>query len=372
MSPPTGLEEVLLKHFKPKEAKDMTTDKKVARRKLSLLELAAEMKNVSRACKIMGYSRQQFYEIRRNYQTYGAEGLIDRLPGPKGPHPNRVSEEIEKAILDHCLDYPTHGCLRVADELALKGIQVSSGGVRGVWSRHKLLSRHERLLRLERHVSETKIALSEEQVALLERFSPEFRERHIETKGVGDLVAVDTFFVGTLKGVGKVYLQSVIDCHSRYAWGRLYTSKLPVTAVHVLNTDVLPFFEQHHTEITTILSDNGREFCGRKDRHPYELFLQLEGIEHRTTKVRRPQSNGFVERLHRTLLDEHFRIMGRKKWYESVDEMQKDLENYLNLYNMKRPHQGRNMNGRTPYKAFTDGLKNLNPEPKNNKTKKAA
>ena len=205
----------------------MTTEKKVARRKLSLLELAAELGNVSRACRVMGYSRQQFYEIRRNYQTYGAKGLVDRLPGPKGPHPNRVSEEIEKAILDHSLKHPSHGCLRVAEELALMGVQVSSGGVRGVWSRHNLLTRHERLLRLEKSVSKERIELTEEQINLLERFSPEFRERHIETNGVGDLVAVDTFLVGHLKGVGRVYLQSVIDCHSRYAFGRLYTSKLP-------------------------------------------------------------------------------------------------------------------------------------------------
>ena len=149
----------------------------------------------------------------------------------------------------------------------------------------------------------------------MERFSPEFRERHIETKHTGDLVAVDMFFVGTLKGVGRVYLQTVIDCYSRYAWGRLYTNKLPVTAVHVLNTDVLPTFERHNARIETILSDNGREFCGRPDRHPYELFLPLEGIEHRMTKMRRPQSNGFVERLHKTLLDEHFRVQGRTKWY---------------------------------------------------------
>jgi transposase InsO family protein len=162
--------------------------------------------------------------------------------------------------------------------------------------------------------------------------------------------------VGHLKGVGRVYLQSVIDCHSRYAWGRLYTSKLPLTAVHVLNEDVLPFFEQHGVPVKTILSDNGREFCGLPDRHPYERFLQLEEIEHRTTRVRRPQSNGFVERLHRTLLDEHFRIKGRQKWYESIEEMQKDLEEYLAVYNNKRPHQGRGMNGRTPLKAFMDGL----------------
>ena len=340
----------------------MTTKRKVARRKLSLLELAAEMNNVSKACQIMGYSRQQFYEIRRNYQTYGAQGLIDRLPGPKGPHPNRVDESVEKVILDYSLKSPTHGPLRVAQQLALQGVQVSSGGVRGVWSRHNLTTRHDRLLRLEKAVQEQSFELTDDQIRLLERFSPEFRERHIETKCPGDLVAVDTFFVGTLKGVGRIYLQSVIDCYSRYAWGRLYTSKLPVTAIHVLNEDVLPFFDQHNVPVKTVLSDNGREYCGRPDHHPYELFLQLEGIEHRTTKVRRPQSNGFVERLHRTLLDEHFRIEGRKTWYESVEQMQKDLDTYLNHYNRERSHQGRNMNGRVPYQAFIDGLSKIKTE----------
>ncbi len=192
----------------------MTTKDKVARRKLSLRQLAAELENVSKACRIMGYSRQQFYEIRRNYQTYGAEGLIDRLPGARGPHPNRVAKEVEEAILAHALERPTHGALRVAQELVLKGVQVSSGGVRGVWSRHNLLTKHERLLRLEEHVAKRRIELTDEQIRLLERFSPEFRERRITTRHTGDLVAVDTFFVGHHKGVGKVYLQSAIDCHS--------------------------------------------------------------------------------------------------------------------------------------------------------------
>jgi transposase InsO family protein len=337
----------------------MTTLEKVARRKLSLLELATDMQNVSKACRLMGYSRQQFYEIRRTYQVHGAAGLADRMPGPRGPHPNRVTDEVEKAVLEHCLAAPTQGCLRVAQELALKGIQISSTGVRGVWMRHGLLSKHERLLRLERAVREEKFTITEEQAKTLERFSPEFRERHIEVKKTGELVAVDTFFVGSLKGVGKVYLQSVLDCYSRYAWGRLYTSKLPVTAIHVLNTDVLPYFESHGATIQTVLSDNGREFCGRADSHPYELFLQLEGIEHRTTKVRRPQSNGFIERLHRTLLDEHFRIAGRTKWYETIEEMQQDLDAYLVQYNAKRPHQGRMMNGKTPEQMFVKGMPKL-------------
>ena len=328
----------------------MTTKDKIARRKLSLLELANAMSNVSKACRIMGYSRQQFYEIRRNYQTYGADGLIDRLPGARGPHPNRVPEEVEAAILAHALDHPTHGALRVAQELSLKGVQVSSGGVRGVWSRHSLLTKQERLLRLEKTTAERKIELSDEQVRLLERFSPEFRERHIETRHTGDLVAVDTFFVGHLKGVGKVYLQTVVDCHSRYAWGRLYPHKLPVTAVHVMNNDVLPTFEAHEARISTVLSDNGREYCGRPDRHPFELFLQ---------------------RLHRTLLDEHFRVMGRKKFYDSIDEMQKDLDVYLLTYNTKRPHQGRGMYGKTPADVFTRCLPKMKKS-KEDKMKKAA
>jgi len=330
---------------------------KIARRKLSLLQLAQELGNVSKACKIVGYSRQQFYEIRRNFQLYGAEGLIDQLPGPKGPHPNRVPDEVEKAILDHCLECPTQGSQRVADELMLKGVQVSSGGVRGVWMRHGLTTKHERLLRLEETARERKLKLTDEQIRALERFDPEYRERHIEVHYTGDLVAVDTFFVGILKGVGKVYLQTVLDCFSRHVWGRFYTSKLPLTAVQVMNNDVLPFFDEHGVGIKTVLSDNGREYCGRPDRHPYELFLQLEDIEHRTTRVRRPQSNGFIERFHRTLLDEHLRVKGRTTWYETLEEMQQDLEVYLEQYNTKRPHRGRGMEGNTPYEVFKTGLK---------------
>ncbi len=339
----------------------MTTNvnvaQKAARRKLNLLELAEEMGNVSKACKFMGYSRQQFYEIRRNYQTYGSEGLLDKLPGATGPHPNRVSEEIEEAILNYSMINPTHGPLRVSQQLNLQGVTVSSGGVRGVWSRHKLLSKHQRLLKLEEYHRETKIELTDNQIRLLERFNPEYRERHIQADYTGDLVAMDTFLVGTLKGIGRVYLQTVIDCYSRYAWAHLYTSKIPLTAVQTLNNDVLPFFEEHDARIETILTDNGREYCGRMDQHPFELFLQLEDIEHRTTKVRRPQSNGYVERLHRTLLDEHFRIAGRINFYESVQEMQTDLDEYFVKYNRERSHQGRNMNGRTPYEVFSEGIK---------------
>ena len=336
-----------------------TLAQKAARRKLSLLQLASELDNVSKACRIMGYSREQFYEIRRNFQTFGAEGLIDKIKGAKSPHSNRVSEELEKTVLDYCLQFPTHGPLKTSQQLVLRGIHVGVGAIRGIWQRHDLLSKHQRLLRLENHYRENSIPLTEQHIALLEKFDPEFKERHIKADFTGQLVALDTFFVGTLKGIGKIYLQTVIDCHSRFAFGHMYTSKVPVTAVHALNEKVLPFFEENDCPIVSILTDNGSEYCGRLDGHPFELFLQLEGIEHRTTKVRRPQSNGIVERLHKTLLDEHFRVQGRIKFYESLEQMQNDLDSYIHIYNYERAHQGRNMNGKTPHQAFVEGIPNL-------------
>jgi transposase InsO family protein len=339
-----------------------TLAQKAARRKLNLLELANDLGNVSEACKRIGYSREQFYEIRRNYQAFGSEGLLDKARGPKNPHPNRATDEQEKAVLDYCIEYPVHGALKVSQQLILRNIHIGVGAIRGIWIRHNLLLKHQRLLRLEQHYKNNNIELSENHIKLLEKFDPEFRERHIKADFTGYLVSMDTFMVGSLKGIGKIYLQTVVDCHSRFAFGHLYTSKVPVTAVHVLNDKVLPFFEENNCRIMRILTDNGREYCGRLDHHPFELFLQLEEIEHRTTQVRRPQSNGIVERLHRTLLDEHFRIQGRIKFYESLDEMQNDLDSYLQIYNYERAHQGRNMNGRTPHQAFVEGIPILNSQ----------
>ncbi len=243
----------------------------------------------------MGYSRQHFYEIRRNFQVHGAEG---------------------------------------------------------VWIRNDLKTRHERLLRLEETVRKRKIKLTDEQIHALERFDPEFRGCHIEVHATGKLVAVDTFFAGTLNGVGKVYIQTMLDCFSRHVWARLYTSKMPVTAVQILNNHVLPFFEEHGVQVRTILSDKGREYCGRPDKHHYELFLQLEDIEHRATKVGRPQSNGFIERFHRTLLEEHLRIKGQMTWHETVEELQKDLDVYLETYNRRHLAPG-------PRHEGTDALRGL-------------
>lgn len=334
----------------------MTTMSQSTKRKLSLLQLAEELGNVSRACKIMGYHRDTFYEVQKAFKTGGVAALVEEKRGPKNPHPNRVPEETERKIMDFCLEQPTYGAQRVANELRLRGTEVSPSGVRGVWLRNNLETRYKRLMRLEAQAREQTHVLTDEQIRLLERHSPEFRMRHVEANAPGELLNQDTFYWGTLKGVGKIYVQVVVDAFCSLAFAKVYTSKMPITAADTLYDRVLPFYEALGVPVQAVLTDNGREFCGRPEQHPYQLLLALHDIEHRTTKVRSPRTNGFVERMNRTLLDEHFRIKGREKWYERVEEIQADLDEFLDFYNRKRSHQGYRLKGRTPTQALKEAL----------------
>jgi transposase InsO family protein len=169
----------------------------------------------------------------------------------------------------------------------------------------------------------------------------------VESGAPGELLSADTFFVGTLKGVGKVYLHAVVDTYGSYAFGFLHVSKQPEAAVAVLHNDVLPFYRKLGLPVGAVLTDNGREFCGT-EKHPYELYLELNDIEHRRTRVRSPRTNGFVERFNRTVLDEFFRIKMRETFYETVEALQADLDAWLAHYNTERPHLGYRNMGRRP------------------------
>jgi len=334
----------------------MSTLPQSTRRKLSLLELAAELGNISKACQIMGYHRDTFYEVKRAFQVGGVAALLEKKRGPRGPHPNRVAPEIEEKVLEYALDRPTHGAQRVANELRLRDISISSGGVRGVWLRNDLETRHKRLLRLEREAQDETFVLSEKQIELLEKHSVDFRCRHVESSRPGELLNQDTFYWGTLKGVGKVYVQVVVDVFCSLAFAKVYTAKMPITACDLLYDRVLPFYAALGVEVGAILTDNGREFCGLPDQHPYELLLAMEEIEHRNTRIRSPQTNGFVERMNRTLLDECFRVHGRTTWYVTPAEIQRDLDRFMRYYNLERSHQGYRLQGRTPVAALMEAL----------------
>lgn len=324
----------------------MDAKEKVARQKLSVLELAQTLGNVSEACKMRGVSRTQFYEYKRRFQTHGLEGLKD-LPPIHKTHPFTTPPEQVEQVLAMSLDHPTWGCVKLSSMLKLAGISISSPTIQHILIKNGMASRYERLLKLEEKVAQHAIELTPEQVEQIEKANPCFRERHVESSRPGELLSQDTLYVGVLKGVGRVYLHAVVDTYGSYAFGFLHTSKQPEAAVAVLHNEALPFYQDRGLKVDAVITDNGREFCG-KDTHPYELYLQLNDIEHRNTKVRHPQTNGFVERFNRTVLDEFFRIAFRTKFYESVEALQTDLDTWLVHYNTERPHQGYRNMGRRP------------------------
>lgn len=341
----------------------MTAQKKLAQNRLTLLQLAERLGNVSKACRMHDVSRSQFYEYKRAFQEYGLEGLIDKPPIP-GSHPNELPEETRNRIIELSLKHPTFGQQRIADQLAQEGIVVCAGSVRNVWMREDIQTRYKRLLRLEEKSAVEGFELTEEQIRLLEKANPCIRERHVESQYPGQLLCQDTFYVGRLKGVGRVYLQAVVDTYGSYAFGKLYVTKRQETAADILYDRVLPFYREQGLPIEAILTDNGTEYRGRPMIHLYEIFLELSDIEHRYTKVAHPRTNGFVERFHRTVLDEFFRTAFRKKFYESVEALQVDLDVWLVYYNYERPHRGYRNMGRRPIETVELGKKKREEIPK--------
>ena len=339
----------------------MTTQEKLIKSKLSILELGEYLKNVSQACKINGVSRQHFYDIKKAYEEHGLEGLKEktrRKPCLK----NRVAPEIEDAVVKKTYDYPAYGQVRLSNELKKEGILVSSGGVRSIWQRHDLETFKKRLRALEEKAAKEGIVYTEAQLQALETAKRE-RENdpdEIETQHPGYLISQDTFYVGYLKGVGRIYQQTVVDTYASVAFAKLYTSKVPVTAADILNDRVVPFFEEENIPILRVLTDRGTEFCGSPDRHPYQLYLQLNDIDHSKTKVKSPQTNGICERFHQTVLNEFYRVIFRKKIYSDIETLQRDLDEYIVEYNTERTHQGKRCKGRTPMETFIDGKKLFN------------
>jgi len=270
---------------------------------------------------------------------------------------NRVSPEIEKAACEMAIEQPAFGQVRASNELRKKGIFVSPGGMRSIWMRNNLETKKKRLKALEEKVAKEGGVLTESQVAALEAAKEE-KAAHgqIETEHPGYLGSQDTFYVGTIKGVGRIYQQTFIDTYSRVGFAKLYLQKHAITAADILNDRVIPFFEEHSIPLLRILTDRGTEYCGKKDSHEYQLYLALEDIDHTRTKVKSPQTNGICERFHKTMLEEFYQIAFRKKIYKSLEELQADLDQWMANYNHQRPHSGRFCYGKTPMETFQDSL----------------
>ncbi len=331
------------------------SNQKVISHKVGLLNLAEELQNISQACKVMGFSRDTFYRYKEAVDANGVQALLDqsrRKPNLR----NRVDPDVEQAVLKHSLEEPAHGQKRASNELRKIGVFISPSGIRSIWLRHDLARFKDRLKALETHIAETGEVLTESQLQALERKKEE-QEAHgeIETEHPGYLGSQDTFYVGTLKGVGRVYQQTYVDTYSKVAHCQLYTSKTPITAADMLNQKVLPFYEEHDLPVLRILTDRGTEYCGKPEQHDYQLYLALNDIEHTRTKVRHPQKNGIVERFHKTILNEFYKVAFRKRVYRDLAQLQQDLDEWVHKYNTERTHQRKMCCGRTPFDTMIDG-----------------
>ena len=333
----------------------LNSNERIIKHKLGLLNLAEELGNVSRACKVMGLSRDTFYRYKAAAEEGGVEALFDqsrRKPNLK----NRTDQATEAAVIQYAVDEPAHGQTRSSNELRKKGVFISPSGVRCVWLRHGLACFRDRLKALEAKVAAEGIILTESQVAALEcKQDDDLACGEIETAHPGYLGSQDTFYVGTLKGVGRVYQQTFVDTYSKVAFAKLYTTKTPITSADLLNDRALPFFEEHSLPLLRILTDRGTEYCGKAEHHDYQLYLAVNDIEHTKTKVRSPQTNGICERFHKTILQEFYQVTFRKKIYTDLAGLQADLDTWVAYYNNERTHQGKMCCGQTPIVTWNDG-----------------
>lgn len=318
------------------------------RQRAALLALADSLGSVAEACRRSGVTRTQFYQYKQRYERDGLEGLKDKPPLAKS-RPHAASEAVLARVGALALAHPAAGCNRLEKYLADEGVRLSSVSIQKHLNKAGIGHHLDRWRELERQAEAGSCVLSDEQIAFVEKHNPRFRERSDKTIRPGQLLAQSALSVGHLPGIGRLFLHAVVDTHCGHAFALLHGSKRPEAAMALLYGEALPFYERHGLPLDTIVTDNGREFCGN-DAHPYELYLRLNGIAHRRLPLR-SRPNGFSESFHGAVRAAFADLESAGLPDRSLTSLQADFAVWLEVYN-RTPQAGYPLHGRVPNGAF--------------------
>ena len=321
----------------------MTLEDKVHAFRLHLFRRAQELGNVSATCQELGVSRSLYYQLRKRFVRYGPDGLHPKRHRGRPGRPPQLDAVVERQVIALALSWPSWGPQQLSDQLAMRGIRVARSTAYRALRRHGLGTRRERFGILERHSAQQAGLLTERTRRAIQKARPTASRRHVEAKEPGELVCLDCFYIGKLKGVGKVWQITACDVASSYGLAMVFIGDpRAAIAAQFLRERVLPHFRKAGWPVKRVLTDRGSEFKGAFD----EVCRKL-GIRHTRTKPRHAFTNGFVERLQQTILHDHWRVEFRRRYFTTLRQLEASLQSYLRFYNHERAHHGYRTRGRT-------------------------
>jgi transposase len=327
----------------------MTLEDKVHAFRLHLFRRAQELGNVSAACRELGVSRSLYYQLRERFVRYGTPGLHPKRRKGRAGRPPELDAQLERRVIAEALAQPAWGPQRIGDQLGMRGIQVAPSTVYRALRRHGLGTRAERFGILERHSARRAGLLTERTRRALEKARPMASSRHVEAKQVGDLAGLDCFYIGKLKGVGRVWQITACDLASSYALAQVFVGEPSASiAARFLRDHVVPAYQRAGWTLRRVLTDRGSEFKGA-----FDIACRRLGIRHTRTQPRHAFTNGSVERLQQTILHEHWRVEFRRRYFTKAAQLEASLQSYLHLYNCERAHRGYRNRGQTPAALFS-------------------
>jgi transposase InsO family protein len=320
----------------------MTLEQSIQGYRLQVLAEAERIGNVSAVCRQFGISRTLFYEWRRAFRQYGRDGVRPKPAGRRRGRQSALPPEVESRVIAVALAWPTRGPGWFSAELGRQDTVLAPTTVWRVLHRRGLGTRRERLARLEQHAAATHGLITEAQRRR------QRQGRHVQADQPGELVSVDTFYVGRLKGVGKIWQITACDVACSYGLAQLVLGEITATAVaSFMETVVRPVYKEAGWPFQRVLTDRGTEFKGA-----FVDWCTRRAVRHTRTKPRHAWTNGFVERLQGTILHEHWRVAFRREFFTSCAQLQRSLDRFLDFYNERRSHSGYRLRGQSPGVPF--------------------